>query len=252
MSRTSKTAPSPLDARAREIVERLHAQNRHQFLRSIWPLTREMVKAKFGTGNWDSTRTDSGKEMLADKMVALDPEKAALCHLLCRSIRARTVVEIGTSFGVSTIYLAAAVRDVGIGTGNDTGNDTGEDGLVIGTEHEPGKVEIAEKNLADAGVKDHAEILAGDLLETLPPRLAALADRDRPVDFVLMDIWIPMALPALELLIPHLRPGALVVCDNLVSAASDYAGYLDRVRNSGVFVSVTVPGQGGTEISMKV
>lgn len=248
MSRTSKTAPSPLDARAREIVERLHAQNRHQFLRSIWPLTREMVKAKFGTGNWDSTRTDSGKELLADKMVALDPEKAALCHLLCRSIRARTVVEIGTSFGVSTIYLAAAVRDVGIGTGN----DAGEDGLVIGTEHEPGKVEIAEKNLADAGVKDHAEILAGDLLETLPPRLAALADRDRPVDFVLMDIWIPMALPALELLIPHLRPGALVVCDNLVSAASDYAGYLDRVRNSGVFVSVTVPGQGGTEISMKV
>lgn len=248
MSRTSKTAPSPLDARAREIVERLHAQNRHQFLRSIWPLTREMVKAKFGTGNWDSTRTDSGKELLADKMVALDPEKAALCHLLCRSIRARTVVEIGTSFGVSTIYLAAAVRDVGIGTGN----DAGEDGLVIGTEHEPGKVEIAEKNLADAGVKDHAEILAGDLLETLPPRLSQLADRDRPVDFVLMDIWIPMALPALELLIPHLRPGALVVCDNVVSAASDYAGYLDRVRNSGVFVSVTVPGQGGTEISMKV
>lgn len=248
MSRTSKTAPSPLDARAREVVERLHAQNRHQFARSIWPLTREMVKAKFGTGNWDSTRTDSGKEMLADKMVALDPEKAALCHLLCRRIRARTVVEIGTSFGVSTIYLAAAVRDVGIGTGN----DAGEDGLVIGTEHEPGKVEIAEKNLADAGVEDHAEILAGDLLETLPPRLAALADRDRPVDFVLMDIWIPMALPALELLIPHLRPGALVVCDNVVSAASDYAGYLDRVRNSGVFVSVTVPGQGGTEISMKV
>ena len=248
MSRTSKTAPSPLDARAREVVERLHAQNRHQFARSIWPLTREMVKAKFGTGNWDSTRTDSGKEMLADKMVALDPEKAALCHLLCRRIRARTVVEIGTSFGVSTIYLAAAVRDVGIGTGN----DAGEDGLVIGTEHEPGKVEIAEKNLADAGVKDHAEILPGDLLETLPPRLAALADRDRPVDFVLMDIWIPMALPALELLIPHLCPGALVVCDNVVSAASDYAGYLDRVRNSGVFVSVTVPGQGGTEISMKV
>lgn len=96
---------------------------------------------------------------------------------------------------MSTIYLAAAVRDVGI--------DAGEDGLVIGTEHEPGKVNIAEKNLAEAGVDEHAEILAGDLLETLPPRLAALAD-------------------------------------------------LDRVRSSGDFVSVTVPGQGGTEISMKV
>ena len=64
---------SPLRHTAREVVDRLHAQNRHQFLRSIWPLIREMVKAKFGTGNWDSTQTDSGKEMLADKMVALDP-----------------------------------------------------------------------------------------------------------------------------------------------------------------------------------
>ncbi|MFR4190795.1 MAG: hypothetical protein ACLT2I_12720, partial [Corynebacterium variabile] len=74
----------------------------------------------------------------------------------------------------------------------------------------------------------------------------------RPVDYDLMDIRIPMALPALELLIPHLRPGALVACDNVVSAASDYSGYLDWVRNSGDFVSVTVPGQGGTDISMKV
>ncbi|WP_291474241.1 hypothetical protein [Corynebacterium sp.] len=102
MSGTSKTAPSPLDDRAREVVERLHAQNRHQFVRSFFPLVREMAKAKSGTGNRDHTRTDSGKEMLADKMVALDPEKAALCHLLCRSLRARTVVDIRTPFGVAT------------------------------------------------------------------------------------------------------------------------------------------------------
>lgn len=89
MSGTSTSAPSPLDARAREVVERLHTQNRHQFARSILPLVREMVKAKFGTGNWDSTQTDSGKEMLADKMVALDPEKAAL--VVCDDVVSVTV-----------------------------------------------------------------------------------------------------------------------------------------------------------------
>jgi predicted O-methyltransferase YrrM len=238
MSKSQKTAPSPLDDRAREVADRLHRQNRRQLLGSAVPALREAVKAKVGTGQWDWTATESGKEMLQDKMVAIDPEKAALCHLLCRSAAARTVVEIGTSYGVSTIYLAAAVRET--------------DGLVIGTEHEAGKVEAAERTLAEAGVGEYAEILTGDLRETLPPRLAELEQQGRPVDFVLMDIWIPMALPALEILTPYLRPGALVVCDNVINGATDYAEYLARVRSSGDFLSVTVPGQGGTEISMKL
>lgn len=239
MGKVERSAPSPLDERARGVVERLHRRSTRQILPSLLPVLRETVKARLRHGTWDSTQTDSGKEMLADKMVALAPEKAALCHLLCRSSGAATVVEIGTSYGVSTIYLAAAVRETG--------------GVVIGTEHEPGQVEDAERNLRDAGLGKHAEILAGDLRETLPERLALLAEQGGAVDFVLMDIWIPMALPALEIVEPYLRPGALVVCDNVVTGAREYADYLERVRRSGGgFVSVTVPGQGGTEVSMKV
>ncbi|MGO1950419.1 MAG: O-methyltransferase [Mycobacteriaceae bacterium] len=248
MSHTqSKRAPSPLDDTAREVADRLHGKSRRQLVGSIVPVIRERIRSRIKDGTWDPTQTDTGKELLADKMVALDPEKAALCHLLCRSTGARRVVEIGTSYGVSTIYLADAVRKAA-----DADNAEGTvvcEGTVIGTEHEAGKVAEARRNLADAGLGDYAEILEGDLRETLPDRLAAL---DGPVDFVLMDIWIPMALPALDIITPHLRPGALVVCDNVVAAAKDYADYLEMVRDSGAFESVTIPGQGGTEISMKV
>src|ERR1700739_2051086 len=62
------------------------------------------------------------KAFRIDKLVALDRDKAEFCYLLCRAMGARRVVEAGTSFGVSTLYLAAAVRDNG-------------GGVVIGTEH---------------------------------------------------------------------------------------------------------------------
>ena len=73
-----------------------------------------------------------------------------------------------------------------------------------------------------------------------------------PVDFMLVDIWIPMALPARQIVAPKLRPGAPVVCDNVVSGRQQHAGYLDFVRDpAGPFTSVTVPGHGGLEISVK-
>ena len=233
----AKFADCPLDARAAAVVDKLHAQSRKQLFRNAVPMARKMIRSRIREGTWDPTQTEEGKEWLADKLVALDPQKAALCHVLCRSLRARRVVEAGTSYGVSTIYLAAAVRD--------TLAAEGGDGVVIGTEHEPQKVAAARRNLGDAGLGDYAEIREGDLRETLR-ELAG------PVDFMLVDIWIPMALPALELVTPHLRPGALVVCDNVVSGHSEYADYLGYVRDpAGPFLSVTIPGQGGLEVSMK-
>ncbi|OLT09213.1 hypothetical protein BJF78_31260 [Pseudonocardia sp. CNS-139] len=232
-----RTAPSPLDDRARSVAERLHARSRRQLLPAVLPMAAHAVRSRWRTGSWDSTQTPEGKEWLADKLVALDPEKAALCYLLCRALRAKRVVEVGTSYGVSTIYLAAAVRD--------TLAEDGGEGVVIGTEHEPAKVAAARAHLDEAGLGRFAEVREGDLRETL-------RDLAGPVDFVLVDIWIPMALPALELLTPALRPGALVVCDNVVAGRSEYAGYLDLVRRpGGPFRSVTLAAGGGLEVSLK-
>ncbi len=238
----TKHAPTPLDPRAAAVVDRLHAHSQRQLRRSAVLMIARMLRARARGGGQDATQTPDGKLWLADKLVALDPAKARLCYLLCRSVGARRVVEAGTSFGVSTIYLAAAIRDNLAATPD----GTRPSGIgVIGTEHEPAKVAAARRNLADAGLDELVDVREGDLRETL-------RDLAGPIDFMLVDIWIPMARPAVDVVLPALRPGALVVCDNVVSGHKQYRDYLDLVRDpSGPFISTTIPGQGGLEISMK-
>lgn len=183
--------------------------------------------------DWDRV---GPRQFLSDKLVALDADKARLCYLLCRSLAATRVVEVGTSFGVSTIYLAAAVRE--------NSQSHTSDGIVIGTEWEPTKVAAAKDNLSRAGLSDIVEIREGDVRETL-------GDVGGPVDFVLMDIWVPMAVPALKLLIPQLRRGAIVIADNVTSFRTEYRDYLALVRDqAGGFQSVTLPHKGGVELSV--
>jgi predicted O-methyltransferase YrrM len=144
------------------------------------------------------------------------------------------VVEAGTSFGVSTLYLAAAVRDNQV-----------ENGVVIGTEHEPSKVEIARENFKKASLSEFIELREGDLRQTLQ-------DIGGPVDFMLIDIW-DVALPALERVSPSLRRGAIVVCDNTTVAADEYRDYFKFVNDPGNCLrTMTVPFQGGLELTVRV
>ena len=171
---------------------------------------------------------------LSDKMVALDRDKALFCYLLCRSLGATRVVEAGTSFGVSTLYLAAAVRDNQV-----------ENGVVIGTEYEPKKVEIALANFEAAGLNKFIDLREGDLRKTLQ-------DVDGPVDFMLVDIW-EVALPALELISPRLRTGAIVACDNTTVDIAEYHGYFEFVNDpKNRFQTLTVPFKGGFELSVRI
>ena len=95
------------DARVEAVLDRLHAQSSAQ----DESLGQYFAKrAEEGTLDWKGLDADAHRFM-SDKLVALDRDKAALCYQLCRALRARRVVEVGTSFGVSTLYLAAAVRD---------------------------------------------------------------------------------------------------------------------------------------------
>lgn len=176
------------------------------------------------------------KTYLSDKLVALDRDKAEFCYQLLRATGARRVVEIGTSYGVSTLYLAAALRD------NVRGSD--DIALVIGTEYEPEKAVAARKEFAAAGLSRFIHLFEGDLRETLKTL-------EGPVDFMLVDIWIPMARPALELVAPHLRRGAIVLCDNTEQfreAYADYFAFLNDPANG--FRTMTLPFAGGLEMSV--
>ena len=128
-------------------------------------------------------------------------------------------MEIG-SFGISTIYLAAAV----------TGNGTGH---VVTTGLSDRKVEAAQSNLEEAGVAAAVTILAGDARETL-------ATVSGPIGLVLLDGWKELCLPVLRLLEPRLAPGALVAADdNDHSSMADYLKYVREPANG--YVSVLLP-----------
>lgn len=134
----------------------------------------------------------------ADRFVALDPDKCALVYLLLRATGARFVVEAGTSFGLSTVYLALAVgQNVGGGGGGAGGKGAG--GKVIATEKEPHKAARARRHWAAAApgeVEPWIELREGDLRETLRH------DLPEQVDFVLLDSKykpLPPLLPTRQL-----------------------------------------------------
>ena len=215
------------------MLAELHALSDRQARTSLRALSfRRRLRGWFGLPvDW---HRPAMRRRLADKLVALDPDKGRLCYLLCRAIGARRVVEVGTSFAVSTIYLAAAVK----------ANGGAPPGIVIGTEWEPAKVVAARENLRRAGLGDVVDIREGDARQTL-------RDVGGEVDFVLMDIWAPLARSALDLLVPQLRRGAVVACDNVVRYQKDYRDYLMRVRDpEGGFHSTTMPYDGGFELSL--
>lgn len=223
---------SPMnDPKLEALLERLHVQSDAQADETnAYFERREQVIAIDQEGFYD----DDMQRFLSDKMVALDRDKAQFCYMLCRSLRATRVVEAGTSFGVSTMYLAAAVRDNQV-----------ENGVVIGTEYEPKKVEIARANFREAGLSEFIELREGDLRQTL-------RDVGGPVDFMLVDIW-QVALPALELVSPHLRPGAIVACDNTTVDAAEYRDYFEFVHDpKNRFRTLTVPFEGGFELTVRV
>jgi predicted O-methyltransferase YrrM len=172
---------------------------------------------------------------MADKLVALDREKADFCYMICRAIGARRIVEVGTSYGVSTLYLAAAVRDNG-------------GGVVFCAEYEPTKVVRARSNFEAAGLSSFIDLHEADVVEVCE-------HFDGPIDFVLFDIWGDVVRPVLDVLLPRLRPGAVICTDNTGGARSraSYAGLFEILENPAHgFRTMTLPFQGGFELSIKL
>jgi len=181
-----------------------------------------------GLRSWHDAPAADRAEAYQDVYIPISPDAGRLLYALVRAVRPQTVIEFGTSFGISTIYLAAAVTD----------NGTGQ---VITTELSGKKAAAARSNLHEAGVAEPVTVLEGDALQTL-------ADIKGPVGMVLLDGWKDLCLPVLRLLEPVLAPGALVAADDITHAGM--AGYLDFVRDpANGYVSVAFPVEDGMEIS---
>lgn len=145
---------------------------------------------------------------LKDLWLPVSEKTGTLLYMLARGGGARSIVEFGTSFGISTLHLAAALRDNG-------------GGRLVTTEFEPSKVARARQNIAAGGLSDLVEIREGDALKTLS------TDLPETIDLVLLDGAKAIYPEVLSLLEPRLKPGAIVVADN----ADMCPDYLERVRD---------------------
>lgn len=165
---------------------------------------------------------------LKDMPLPVSRETGTLLYMLARGCDARHIVEFGTSFGVSTLHLAAALRDNG-------------GGRLITSEFEPSKVIRARENLTAGGLLELVEIREGDALQTLAH------DLPETIDLVLLDGAKSLYPEVLDLVEGHLRPGAFIVADN-----ADYSPeYLKRVRAPAIgYLSITFAGD--VELSMRV
>lgn len=172
---------------------------------------------------------------LKDMPLAVSRKTGRLLHMLARGMRARSVIEFGTSFGVSTLHLAAALRD------NLCDGAGGAPVRLITCEFEPSKAARARENLAEAGLLDLVEIREGDALRTLA------ADLPETVDLLLLDGAKALYPEILDLVESRLRPGALIVADN----ADDSPDYLERVR-SPARGYLSVPFADDVELSMRL
>jgi predicted O-methyltransferase YrrM len=159
------------------------------------------------------------------------PEVGRFLHTLVLCTRPRVILEIGTSGGYSAMWLATAARSVGA--------------TVTTLEADPLKVQLATSNLREAGLDDAVDIVQTDAF-------AYLGDRREPVDFVFLDAEKEDYLRYLELIVPLLPPGGLLVADNLISAAEELAEFRRRAESDPRLSTVIVPIPRGELLAAKI
>jgi predicted O-methyltransferase YrrM len=165
---------------------------------------------------------------LKDLPLSVSRETGMLLYMLARGCSARTIVEFGTSFGISTLHLAAALRDNG-------------GGRLISSEFEPSKVARAQNNLTAAGLADLVEIRVGDALQTLSRNLP------ETIDVLLLDGAKALYPEILSLVEGHLRPGAFVLADD-ADHSPEYLAWVRSPANG----YLSVPFAADIELSIRI
>ena len=211
----------------RDVLDRLHADAKSDRLKFLSLIPRFAAGLLRGQKLFDVLTP----EAIKDFYIPVSREQGEFLYLTARAIGATKVVEFGTSFGISTIYLAAAVRD----------NGRGE---VIGSEIEASKAQVARANLEAAGLGAHADVRLGDAMQTL-------RDLPEPIDLVLLDGWKDLYIPVLELLTPRLRPGSVVLADNIFTFRKSLRPYVESMQSGERgFASTTLHIADGFEYSV--
>lgn len=170
-------------------------------------------------------------EIIDELLLPVGPESGQIIHVLAKSLKAPRILELGTSYGYSGIWLAEAARATG--------------GRLVTMELSEKKSAYARAMSRKAGLDTFVDFMVGDavkLIDALP----------HGIDFVLVDLWKPLYVPCLEAFYPKLNPGAIVVSDNMIEPASEHEAvmrYQRAIRAKPKMTSILVPVGSGLEIS---
>ena len=177
-------------------------------------------------GEYNDTRQADRRQ----KMLNLEPETAHLLSFLVHSSKRTRILEIGTSNGYSTCWLAWAAQQTG--------------GLVISIDREEHKHIQADTNLRQAGLRELVELRCGDATEIV-------ASLPGPLDCIFFDADRYSAPAQLALLLPKLAPDALLLADNVLSHPTEIAGYLAAVQALADFEHMVIPVGKGLSVAYR-
>jgi predicted O-methyltransferase YrrM len=199
-----------MDDKATAVLELYHQRMRDEGER--------MRSGRMGDGDW------------RDKvLLAVGPDSGRLINMLARSLQSPNILELGTSYGYSGIWLADAARETG--------------GRLTTMELQDYKSAHAREMSAKAGLADYVDFKVGDAVQMI-------GELPHGIDFVLVDLWKDMYVPCLEAFYPKLNPGAIVVADNMLRGGGDEVkAYAKAIRAKPKIDSVLVPVGSGLEIS---
>ncbi|MDC0875031.1 class I SAM-dependent methyltransferase [Flavobacteriaceae bacterium] len=178
-----------------------------------------------------SLTTGEGMKRRDEFLLSVGEDAAVFMNTLVKSANSKIILEIGTSYGYSTLWLAEAARENG--------------GLVITLEADEAKVTYAKDKLKQAGLLKYVDFRVGDALNLIEKA-------EEHFDFVLVDIWKDLYLPCFELFYPKLNDKAWVLADNMIfpSQSNEVTQlYQNRIRQTENFSSVLLPIGSGIELS---
>ena len=179
-----------------------HRRDAHVFARALPAILAGKVTGR--------SSFEAAEPYLSKAFIPVSPEFGRLMYLTAVSRGARNIVEFGSSYGISSIYLAAAARESG--------------GFFTGSEKDADKAQVAIANLHEAGLSRWSDIREGDALESLAPL-------EGPVDFLFLDGWKDLYIPVLQLMESKLAPGAVIFADNIRSFRKTLKPFVDYVAD---------------------
>jgi predicted O-methyltransferase YrrM len=201
--------------------------------RAVWAVLDEYHLRMQSEGPRMRRASEDGtfRQIIDELLLPVGPESGRMINILAKSLEAPTILELGTSYGYSTIWLAEAARASG--------------GRVVTMELSEKKSAYARDMAKKAGLEGFVDFRVGDALKLID-------ELPHGIDFVLVDLWKNLYVPCLEAFYPKLNSGAIIASDNMIEPASEHEAvmrYQQVLRAKAKISSILVPVGSGVEIS---